>query len=418
LSKLVTGAQQAGTMDLKGTPRLVVICCPANFDDAKKNATIEAGRLANLEVLRLLEEPVAAAIAYALDKTGGVDQTILVYDLGGGTFDVSILQAISRGMDAPAEFRVLAKAGVPILGGDDFDRKIMEIAAAQFETISGIHILQDTKDWGISRKALREAQQKLKEAAEAAKRGLTEAETAPIELPNLIKDEAGNLHSLEMEITREQFNDAVRDLILESKTAIEQALSEAQLTIDDISRIILVGGSTKVPLVKEMLTQMFGKEPYGDVDPDTVVARGAAIFGATLTMPSSMEDAPPVITIYDIVTHHLGIEVAGGKFSRLIEKGVEIPEDGPLTASKEYGTQRDNQTEIAIRVYQAATDTVPEYVATEGVTCIGEFFITGIPPKPAREEHVTITFEIDRQNLLKVRATSSSSTGELDIQRS
>jgi molecular chaperone DnaK (HSP70) len=417
LSKLVLGAQQAGTVDLRGTPRYVVICIPANFNDAQKTATKEAAALANLEVLWLLEEPEAAAIAYAVDKDR--DQTVLVYDLGGGTFDVSILK-VESSKDGSAEFSVLAKAGVPKLGGDDFDQKIMEIAAAQLKTEADLDILDLKKDQGISTKALREAQQKLKMAAQEAKHELTEALSAHITIPNIVKDESGNLHNLDIEITREAFDDAIRDLVRESRTAVETALAEAKLTIEDVSRIILVGGSTRVPLVKEMLKEMFGKEPYSDLDPDTVVARGAAIKGATLNVPDpeiaqEQEKFEGTITTEQIVTHFLGIEIVGGKFSCLLEKGAKIPPDTALATTKDFGTPRDDMTELAIRVYQS--DRTTQFVGSEGIECIGEFFLTGIPAKPRGQERIHVTFEIDQQNLLRVEATSSNSSGDLEIQR-
>ncbi|MCL1470078.1 Hsp70 family protein [Argonema antarcticum] len=417
LSKLVNGAQQTGTVDLLGTPRYAVICIPANFDDTQKTATLEAGKLANLDVLYLLEEPVAAAIAYAIEKDR--DQTILVYDLGGGTFDVSILQVDST-KDRRAEFKILAKEGIPKLGGDDFDRKIMEIAAHKFQEISKIDILDLKKDFGISLKALREAQQKLRDAAETAKWELTESKTAQIAIPNLIKDESGHVHNLDIEIGRSEFNDAIRELILSSKNAVQTALDNAKLTIENISRIILVGGSTKVPLAQEMLTEMFGKPPYSDTDPDTVVARGAAIFAAMLNVQSDVDIGttgvtPPVLAIANIVTHFLGIATQGGKFSCLIEKGREIPSNTPIAASKEFTTSRDDMTELRISVYQS--DRLAEFVDTESVNCIGEFFLSGIPPKPRGEERIKVTFEIDRQNLLKVKASSSSSVGELKIKK-
>jgi len=421
LSKLVSGAQQDGTVDLRGTPRFAVICIPANFDDTQKTATREAGALANLEVLELLEEPVAAAIAYAMDKER--DQTILVYDLGGGTFDVSILQVQSVG--GPAKFDVLAKEGVRKLGGDDFDYALMQIASAQFLSESNVDIMDLRKDQGISAKSLREAQQKLKDAAETAKRELTETTSAQIAIPNLIKDESGNVHNLDMEITRDGFNDAIKPMIEQSREAVERALASAKMTIEDISRIILVGGSTRVPLVKQTLRDMFGKEPYSDTDPDTAVARGAAIYGATLGVPTDkIEDTEMVfpedeidttIEVNNIVTHFLGIETFGSKFNRLIEKGTDIPTDTGLAATKEFTTPRDNMSELAIRVYQA--ETAADFVTEEGVHSIGEFFLTGIPIKPRGQERISVTFEIDRQNLLKVKATSSSSTQELEIQR-
>lgn len=423
LTKLVSSTAEAETIDLRGTPRHAVICIPANFNDAQKTATIEAARLANLDVLHLLEEPVAAAIAYGMEKER--DQTILVYDLGGGTFDVSILNVDSTKGDS-SKFEILAKEGVPKLGGDDFDYKIMEMAVAKLKEETGLDILDLKKDQGIKTTQLREAQQKLKEAAETAKCELSEAKTTRISLPNLIKDESGNLHSLDIEITREQFNEAIQELIMQSKEAVEKALASAKLTIDDISRIILIGGSTRAPLVGEMLTNMFGKEPFKDTDPDTAVARGAAIFGATLGVPTDQldrteatrpEDKPKgSITIINIVTHFLGMEIKGGKFSCLLEKGKEISPDAPLAISKEYTTQRDDMTELMVRVYQS--DRPTEFVGTEGVECIGEFFLTGIPAKPQGQERIAVSFEIDQQNLLKVKATSSSSSGELEIKRS
>lgn len=420
LSKLKEGARQAGTVDLKGTPRFAVICIPANFTDAQKTATMEAGKLANLEVLYLLEEPVAASIAYAKEKER--DQTILVYDLGGGTFDVSILK-VQSAESGKAEFKVLAKEGVPRLGGDDFDQKIIELTAKKVEELSGINVLDLVKDYGVSKKLLREAQQKLKEAAETAKMELTEAENSQITVPYIIKDEAGKTYDLDMELTRGQFEDIVRDLIFQSKDAVQRAMDSSKISIDDVSRIILVGGSTKIPLIKSMLKEMFNKEPYSDMDPDTAVARGAAIFGSTLILPDDELDSEKKedqnddeMILEQKVTHFLGIEITGGKFNCLIEKDVDIPKDAPLVASKEYTTPRDNMSEMSIRIYQSERKV--EYVGAEGVTCIGEFSITGIPPKPARQECVAVTFEINQQNLLKVKATSSGSTGELEISKS
>ena len=418
LSKLIDSAQQSG-VDLGGTPRSVVICIPANFNDAQKTATREAGERANLEVQWLLEEPQAAALAYAIEQER--DQTILVYDLGGGTFDVAILKVKStteEGDKCSAGFEFLAKEGIPKFGGDDFDMKIMEIASAKFKETSNVDVLDVVKDQGISPRAIHEAQQKLKDKAEAAKIELSDAETTEIAIANLIKDESGNLHSLEMQITREEFNDSIRDLILSTKETVETALTSAELSIDDISRIILVGGSTRVPLVKETLTEMFGKEPWGDLDPATVVAKGAAIYGATFETPDlAPEDQfGGDITINNIVSHHLGIETAGGKFSRLIEKGAEIPVDEALTVSQDFATQRDNMTEMVIRVYQS--DREADFVRTEGVEYQGEFSLKGLPPEPKGQVHATVTFQIDQQNVLTVTAVSDSVTGELAIERS
>ncbi|MBR8831309.1 MAG: Chaperone protein DnaK [Chroococcopsis gigantea SAG 12.99] len=417
LSKLITGAQQTSMDILQGTPRYAVICIPANFDDNQKNATIEAAKLARLEVVSLIEEPVAAAIAYALEKER--EQTILIYDLGGGTFDVSILRVDSTG-DGLSKFKIFAKEGVQKLGGDDFDYEIMKIASERFKQASGIDLLDLKKDQGIAKKALRDAQQKLKDKAETAKCELTESKTARIDIPNLIKDESGKVHNLEIEIDRTEFNEAIGPLLLQSKEAVEKALTNSKLTIDDVSRIILVGGSTRVPLVREMLTEMFGKEPYSDINPDTVVAAGAATFAATLSVPDDPDVKPQIketLVVDNIVTLALGIETRDRRFNVIIPKGGEIPNDKPLCISKEYSTQRDNQTEMRISVYQSA-DT-KDFVNDDGVTCIGEFLITKIPAKLKGEEKVTITFELDQQNLLKVKAEATSGVGgSLEINRS
>jgi molecular chaperone DnaK len=420
LLKLINGILQNETIDLGGMPKYAVICVPANFNDAQKKATQMAGELANLDILTLLEEPIAAAYAYAIEKERV--QTVLVYDLGGGTFDVSILEVDST-QSANKQFKVLAKEGIQELGGDDFDQKLMQRVAGEFAVASNIDILDLDKDQGISTKKLREAQQKLLEAIITAKHELSEATKTSIDIPNFIHDESGQPHHIDdLEITREQFNEEVRDLILQTKESVEKALSAAKLEIEDIDRIILVGGSTKIPLVREMLHEIFGREPYSDTDPDTAIARGGAILGATMMLPDPElerpeEDTPDfVIDLDNIVTHNLGIEVVGGKFSCLIPKDTLIPEDAPATASREYTTPKDNVTELAIIVFQSSED-VP-YVSSDGAQCIGEFFLKGIPPKPRGEERIIVEFEIDGQNLLKVKASSSSSTGELEIRES
>ncbi|MDB4264666.1 Hsp70 family protein [bacterium] len=420
LMKLIDGVLQNETVDLGGTPKYAVICVPANFNDVQKKATQMAAELAGLETLTLLEEPIAAAYAYAIEKERV--QTVLVFDLGGGTFDVSILQVDSTG-DANKQFKVLAKEGIQQLGGDDLDQRIMQRVAGEFAEMSDIDIFDLEKDQGISVKKAREAQQRLLEAVIAAKHELSEATTTTIDIPNLIHDEAGQPHHIDnYEITRDQVNGDIHDLILQTKDSVEKALSSAKLDIDDIDRIILVGGSSKIPLVKEMLHDMFGKEPYSDTDPDTAIARGAAILGATMMLPDPELERPEVdtpefvIDIDNIVTHNLGIEVVGGKFSCLIPKDTQIPEDGPATAAKEYTTPQDNLTELAIIVFQSSEDV--EYVTSDSAECIGEFFLEGIPPKPRGEERINVEFQIDNQNLLKVKASSSSSSGELEIRES
>jgi molecular chaperone DnaK len=420
LLKLIDAVQQNEAFDLGGTPKYAVICVPANFNDAQKKATQTAGELANLEILTLLEEPIAAAYAYAMEKERV--QTVLVYDLGGGTFDVSILEVDSSG-DANKQFKVLAKEGIHNLGGDDFDQSIMKRVAAEFAQASNIDILDENKDQGISKKIIREAQQKLLEAVVAAKHELSEATQTSIDIPNFIQDESGQPHHIDnLEIAREQINEEIRGLILQTKDSVEKALSTAKLGIEDIDRIILVGGSSKIPLVKEMLHEMFGKEPYSDTDPDTAIARGAAILGATMMLPDPELDRPKedtpefVIDIDNIVTHNLGIEVVGGKFSCLVPKGTEIPAEEPVIVAKDYTTPYDDVTELAILVFQSSEDV--EYVSSDSAKCIGEFFLQGIPAKPRGEETINVEFKIDSQNLLTVRASSSSSTGELEIRES
>lgn len=434
LEKLRNGAQEAGQFDYKGALKYAVICVPANFDDAKKTMTLQAGELAGLDVLYLLEEPVAAAIAYGFDRAR--DQTILVYDLGGGTFDVSILRVKTAGLpdeegqhNWAGNFEVLAKEGIPKLGGDDFDMRLMGLIRERFKEQSGLDVLDLQKDQGISKKTLREAQQKLKETAERVKKELSEREFAEIRIPSFLKDEGGQLHNIDYSLTRSEFEDSIKDLVLQSGDAVRKALESAGLGIDDIDRIILVGGSTRVPLVKEMITEIFSKEPYGDLDPDIVVATGAAIFGAWLGVPSDKldvtetpEDADKLaadIRLQNKVTHFLGIEVHGGRFSKLIDKGLELTDEVPvITAEKEYTTSRDAQTELRITVYQSVDEV--EYVGEEGSICIGEFFLTGIPSASRGRERITVHFEINQQNLLRVVASSKGDdkiSKSLEIQR-
>lgn len=434
LEKLRNGAQEASPFDYKGALQYSVICVPANFDDTKKNMTLEAARLAGLQVLYLLEEPVAAAIAYGFDRAR--EQTILVYDLGGGTFDVSILRVKTASPEASetennwvGNFEVLAKEGVPRLGGDDFDARLMAIISERFKDQTGLDILDLAKDQGLSKNTLKEAQQRLKESAEKAKKELSARESAEINIPNFIKDEKGQLHNIEYNVTRIEFEDAIRDLVLQSQEAVKKSMENAKLGIDDIDRIILVGGSSRVPLVKRMISDIFAKESYGDLDPDTVVATGAAIFGAWLGVPSDKLDVTEIpddadrlaadIRLQNKVTHFLGIEIQGGRFSKLIDKGAELTDEAPvISAEKEYTTSRDEQTELRITVYQATEDV--EYVRDEGCVCIGEFFLTGIPKALRGRERITVRFEINQQNLLKVIASSKGTdtiSKSLEIQR-
>lgn len=406
LSKLIEQAERNAPFDLVGTPSKVVLCIPANFSDLQRKASIQAAELAGLNVVTLIEEPVAAAIAYALEKDR--DQTILVYDLGGGTFDVSILDVKSK-IGAPADLRILAKEGVPVLGGDDFDRKIIELLASRLQETSGIDVLDLRKDSGVSERHLREVQQRLKDAAIQAKHELAESESTHISLLDVLKDEGGKAHSVEVELTRDDFNGMIRAYIDETIACVAKAIESASLTKDQISRIILVGGSTRVPLVRIALTDFFGKEPYSDLDPDTVVAYGAAMYGARL------DSAEERVVVHEKVTHFLGIETFGGKCSWLIEKNTDIPASEPLSESKEFTTGRDNQTEIAIRVYQS--DEPVEFSNDEKATFIGEFFLMNLPELPKGQVTVDVRFEIDQQNLLRVSATSADQSEQIEVKR-
>ena len=284
LSKMREYVISQEEIDLKGTPVYAVICVPANFDDNKKRATREAAKLAGLEVTYLLEEPVAAAIAYGMEV--GRNQTIMVYDLGGGTFDVSILKVDSASDDSPAKFTILAKEGDPQLGGYDIDQAIMKLVSEDFKEKSKIDLFDLEADQGVSATDLLGAQQQLQEACEQAKKELSELDFAAIEIPNLIKDEFGTIHNIEYELSREDFEAAIEPLINATMDTMKKALENAKLDGRDISRIILVGGSSRIPLVSKKIKEMLNKEPYSNIDPDTVVAQGAAIFGASIGVPT------------------------------------------------------------------------------------------------------------------------------------
>ena len=407
-------------LELGGSIRQVVICVPANFLDDQRRETKEAAALANLEVLALLEEPSAAAIAYALDKER--DQTILVYDLGGGTFDVSILEVKSNAA-GHAELAIKAKGGVAELGGIDFDRKLMALAIAKLVEQGGPDILDLKKDAGIRIRDLREAQARLHEVCEAAKKELTESPSTEIMVANLVRDEDGRTFDLDFTITRDEFEAEIVGLVTQTMETIKAVLEEAKMTMDDINRIVLVGGSTRVPLVRQTIRELCGKDPYSDADPETIVARGAAIYASALSAPRLVaegEEAAPTITIHDKVSHYLGLEatdsksLGAGRFSRLLEKGADIPPDGPLTVTQTYTTGSDMASEIRLSIYQA--DEAVEYLPHESARCIGEFFVK-LPVAARGVERVEVTFAVDQQNMLRVSAKSSSSEANLEIRR-
>lgn len=428
LKKIVEAARQQDSFEPLGEIANAVICIPANFTDNAKQATLKAAELANLNVLYLLEEPVAAAIMYGFNATKS--QKILVYDLGGGTFDVCILDA-NTSESGNANYDILAKEGINQLGGDDFDQKLMEMINAKFLEENNIDILDTTKDQGISKKKIKQAIQKLKEAAEKAKIELSENDATNVLIPNIIQNEEGDLLSVDVEITKEEFNSAIDPLIDKTEETVKCALENAKLTVEDIDKIILVGGSTLVPRIKEKVKDIFGIEPYSNFNPRTIVSEGAAIFGATLSVPSDCvennETKPEGdINISQIVTHNLGIMISGMRFSKLIEKGIEIPKGQVISEEKEYSTQSDNQTELTLLIYQCDEDV--EFINEKNVEgsdkaiCIGEFKLSNIPSKSKGEEKIVVKFDVNEENIVNVTAKCISNGSEsnvtVDVKRS
>lgn len=411
LSKIKDYVINQEEIDLNGTPAYAVICVPANFDDNKKRSTREAAELAGLNVTYLLEEPIAAAIAYGMEVDR--NQTIMVYDLGGGTFDVSILKVDSVSTDGPAKFTILAKEGDPQLGGYDIDQAIMKLVSEDFKAKTNLDLFDLEADQGLSATDLLEAQQKLQEACEQAKKELSETDFVAIEIPNAIKDEFGVIHNIDFELTRDQFEEIIKPLIDQTIDTMKRALENAEIEVRDISRVILVGGSSRIPLVSKKIKELLNKEPFSNIDPDTVVAQGAAIFGASLGVPTDRlrdtnvineEDIPETeIEMNNIVTHNLGIELYGGRFDRIIEKGEQLNNETPVVSSERmYSTHQDNMTEIRITVFQ--TPESVEYVSDEKCVCIGEFFLNGIPAAPKGQQRISVNFQVNQENEVIVTA--------------
>ena len=412
LEHIKNGAQEHE--DLAGTVKHAIITIPANFNNNQRQATLEAGRLAGLEVHRLVEEPVAAAIAYGFGRER--DQTILIFDLGGGTFDVCLLK-VETAEGANASFQVLGKAGIPELGGDDFDEVLMKMLSKKIVDEGGPDILDLKKDQGISKKKLRTAMQILKEKAEEAKIELSEAESAAVDAPSLVKDESGKQYHLSTEITRAEFEEAIKPLVDKTRECIEQALKEAQTETDDVDRVILVGNSTRTPCVRALVTDILGKEPYGDIDPGTAVSLGAAILGATIELPGEKPDEDTIKEDFEetnTTSHYLGIETVGQKFSPLLNKGTTIPCDN----SKTYATSQDDQPELRITVFQFPCETEVIDMGVDGSACLGEFFLGPLDPAKAGKMQIDVKFEIDDNGVLKVSAKGKGESGlskELEV---
>ena len=357
-----------------------VITVPAYFNDAQRQATKDAGKIAGLEVERIINEPTAAALAFGLDKLDQ-EQKVLVYDLGGGTFDVSILDL------ADGTFEVLATAGDNKLGGDDFDEKIMNWVVEEFKKDQGVDLSNDKM-----------AMQRVKEAAEKAKKDLSGTMQTQISLPFISAGAAGPLH-LELTLTRAKFDELTRDLVLRTETPVRQALKDAGMDPTEIHQVLLVGGSTRIPAVQESVKKLLGKDPNKSVNPDEVVSMGAAIQGGVIA--GDVKD----VLLLDVTPLTLGIETLGGVATPLIERNTTIP----ARKSQIFSTAADNQTSVEIHVVQGERQ-----MAADNKT-LGRFTLSGIAPAPRGIPQIEVAFDIDANGIVKVSATDKATGKEANI---